>query len=424
MRLPKALAVCVGFLMFVAVGAAFGLQGGHRGTSSSPDLFSSKLLTGKGSSAAAVSGSGSAALQSPASAAYTIFGSPSTTAPASQQPASPPKTLPIPTAGNLPPVTNPGALHNPDAIVLFRTPVRAADESRLDHLKGVQAVSVVDTGTINLGGAQAVTFGVDPVSFRTFTPQSSASVDRLWQYLAAGSLVSSYDMATDQKLQLGVLDGLTPSGAPAGSGPSVQGWMGAFASLGLPGVDLLVSRDYSSELGLAPRTGAVISAPSVDGPTLQNQIEQAVPGSTVELLRLSEIPQLTGPGLNNVQRAALISAALSKVGRPYVWGGAGPDVFDCSGLVQWSYKEAGILMPRTAAEQFLTGEHIPLSSAAPGDLLFWTYDPNDPGFVDHVAIYLGSGMMVVAPHTGLNVEVVPVPTDNMAGVVRVVLKTS
>ena len=318
-------------------------------------------------------------------------------------------------------MASPAALHTPDAIVLFPTPISAADETHLDHIKGVQATTVVDTGTVNLGGAQAVAFGVDPATFRTFTPQSSASVDRLWQYLAAGSLVSSYDMATDQKLQLGVLDGITTAGS---SSPSVQGWMGAFASLGLPGVDLLVSRTYSDDLGLAPRTGAVISAPTLDGPALQNQIEQAVPGSTVELLRLSEIPQLTGPGLNNLQRAALISAALSKVGRPYVWGGAGPDVFDCSGLVQWSSKQAGILMPRTAAEQFLTGEHIPLSSAAPGDLLFWTYDPNDPGFVDHVAIYLGNGMMVVAPHTGLNVEVVPVPTDNMAGVVRVVLKTS
>jgi hypothetical protein len=283
----------------------------------------------------------------------------------------------------------------------------------------VQAVSAVDTGTVNLAGAPAVTFGVDPASFRTFTPQSSASVDRLWQYLAGGALVSSYDMASDRKLQLGVLDSITPAG---GSSATVQGWMGAFASLGLPGVDMLVSNAYSSVLGLAPRTGAVISAPVLSGPALQTEIKQAIPGATVELLRLSEIPQVSGPGLSNVQRASLIAAALSKVGKEYVWGGAGPDVFDCSGLVQWAYRQAGILMPRTAAEQFLTGQHIPLSSAAPGDLLFWTYDPNDPTFVDHVAIYLGGGMMVVAPHTGLNVEVVPVPTDSMAGVVRVVLR--
>jgi cell wall-associated NlpC family hydrolase len=120
----------------------------------------------------------------------------------------------------------------------------------------------------------------------------------------------------------------------------------------------------------------------------------------------------------------MIAAALSRVGLPYSWGAAGPSSFDCSGLVQWSFAQAGILMPRTAAEQFLTGVHLPLADAAPGDLLFWTYDPNDPGFVDHTAIYLGDGLMVVAPHTGLDVEVVQVPTANFAGAVQVLLQAA
>jgi cell wall-associated NlpC family hydrolase len=421
-RLPKALAVCVTALLFLATATAIALPGGHRGPDASPAAFSSKLLTGKGSSAAGGSGSGPAGLVATAAGSFTGSTPPSTGG-GTQQAASPaPVSLPVPTAGNLPQVGNAGGLHTPDAVVLVQSPMNGAAENRLDHLKGIQAATIVDTGTVNLSGAQAVTFGVDPATFRTFTPQSSATVDRLWQYLAGGALVSSYDMATDRKLQLGVLDSIAPYGAPAGSSPSVEGWMGAFASLGLPGVDLLVDNAYSSQLGLAPRTGAVVSAPTVDGATLRSEIQQAIPGATVELLRLSEIPNISGPGLNNVQRAALISAALAQVGKPYVWGAAGPDSYDCSGLVQWSYRQAGVLMPRTAAEQFLTGQHIPLSAAAPGDLLFWTYDPNDPTFVDHVAIYLGNGMMVVAPHTGLNVQVVPVPTDNMAGVVRVVLR--
>lgn len=419
MRLPKALAACVVSLLLLASVGALVVPRGREGASASPAAYSSKLLTGKGSSAGPASG-GPGSLRAPAGVAFT--GPPSALTTAGGAPtgtAAAPLSLPVPTAGNLPALPASGGVHTPDAIVLFQSPLGGSDEGRLDHLRGVQAANVVDTGTVNLAGAQAVTFGVDPASFRGFTPQSSATVDRLWQYLAAGSLVSSYDMASDRKLQLGVLDAVTPAG---GAAASVQGWMGAFASLGLPGVDMLVSRAYSGQLGLAPRTGAIISAPSVSGPTLQSEIQQALPGSTVELLRLSEIPQISGPGLSNAQRASLIAAALSKVGKQYVWGGAGPDVFDCSGLVQWAYRQAGILMPRTAAEQFLTGQHIPLSSAAPGDLLFWTYDPNDPTFVDHVAIYLGGGMMVVAPHTGLNVEVVPVPTGSSAGVVRVVLR--
>lgn len=417
MRLPKVLAACVGFLLLVSTISAFAVSGGRRATDASPLVFSSKLLNGKGSSAAR--GSAASGLRVAGSGDFTDSSLPSTTTGTQQTPTPTPQALPVPSAGNLPAVGSAGAVHTPDAVVLVQSPISGDAESKLDHLRGVQAATIVDTGTVSLAGAKAVTFGVNPSTFRTFTPQSSAVVDRLWQYLAGGALVSSYDMATDQKLQLGVLDSLTPAG---GTNGSVQGWMGAFASLGLPGVDLLVDQNYSSPLGLAPRTGAVISAPTVDGVTLRNEIQQALPGATVELLRLSEIPQITGPGLDNVRRASLIAAALSQVGKPYVWGAAGPDSFDCSGLVQWAYRQAGVLMPRTAAEQFLTGQHIPLSSAAPGDLLFWTYDPNDPTFVDHVAIYLGNGMMVVAPHTGLNVEVVPVPTDSMAGVVRVVLR--
>jgi cell wall-associated NlpC family hydrolase len=155
------------------------------------------------------------------------------------------------------------------------------------------------------------------------------------------------------------------------------------------------------------------------------ELQRALPGAAVELLhpdQLSGIP--AGPGLSDTQRSTLISAALSRVGLPYVWGAAGPGSFDCSGLVQWAFARAGILMPRTADEQFLTGVHLPLSAALPGDLLSWTYDPNDPGFVDHISIYLGNGLMVVAPHTGLDVQVVPVPVDSFAGVVHVVLRTA
>jgi cell wall-associated NlpC family hydrolase len=87
--------------------------------------------------------------------------------------------------------------------------------------------------------------------------------------------------------------------------------------------------------------------------------------------------------------------------------------------VQWSFAKAGIRMPRVSQEQWLTGPHIPYADAEPGDLLFWHYDPTDHGDVDHVAIYAGKGMMIVAPHTGENVQYVPVPLNDFAGVVRV-----
>jgi cell wall-associated NlpC family hydrolase len=102
-----------------------------------------------------------------------------------------------------------------------------------------------------------------------------------------------------------------------------------------------------------------------------------------------------------------------------VWGATGPSTFDCSGLVGWVYERAGIAMPRTAAQQFETGAHVPPSAARPGDLVFFRTDPTDPQFISHVAIYVGEGKMIQAPQTGELVSVAYVPWDAVAGVVRV-----
>ncbi len=332
-----------------------------------------------------------------------------------------PAALPIPAAGDLPSVTPLGAVRSADAVVMLRAPITAAQAAKVARLSGIAAVESVDTGTVDLAGAPVVTFGVDPGTFRAFTPLASASSNSLWQYLAGGALVSSYEMASDRNLKLGAED---PIVSPGEAHP-IQGWMGAFAAIGLPGVDLLVDHAYATDLGLAPDTGLVISAPDAPGQQLLKELQGTLPGAAVELLHPDQVANLiSGNGLNGTEVAAMIAAALSRVGLPYSWGAAGPSSFDCSGLVQWSFAQAGILMPRTAAEQFLTGVHLPLADAAPGDLLFWTYDPNDPGFVDHTAIYLGDGLMVVAPHTGLDVEVVQVPTANFAGAVQVLLQAA
>src|SRR5262249_7402871 len=82
---------------------------------------------------------------------------------------------------------------------------------------------------------------------------------------------------------------------------------------------------------------------------------------------------------------------------PYVWGGNGPGVFDCSGLVKWSLARAGVVMPRVAADQARTGPQVPLSQLEPGDLLFYHTDPTAPGYISHVAIYAGEGESPRAP---------------------------
>ncbi len=105
---------------------------------------------------------------------------------------------------------------------------------------------------------------------------------------------------------------------------------------------------------------------------------------------------------------------------PYVWGAAGPDAFDCSGLVQWSLARAGVVMPRVAADQARTGPLVPLSQLRPGDLLFYHTDPTAPGYISHVAIYLGNDLMIQAPEPGMTVQIVPADFGaGFAGAVRV-----
>jgi peptidoglycan DL-endopeptidase CwlO len=105
---------------------------------------------------------------------------------------------------------------------------------------------------------------------------------------------------------------------------------------------------------------------------------------------------------------------------PYAWGGDGPSSFDCSGLVQWSFAQAGVALPRTAADQARTGPAVPVSQLEPGDLLFYHTDPTAPGYISHVAIYLGNGWMIQAPQPGLRVQEVPANFGSQfAGAIRV-----
>lgn len=89
------------------------------------------------------------------------------------------------------------------------------------------------------------------------------------------------------------------------------------------------------------------------------------------------------------------------IGTPYVYGGASPGGFDCSGLIYWAYQQMGRSVPRTATAQMQASQRIPLSALQPGDLVF--YDGNDSS-INHIAVYVGGGQVVHAPHTGSTVK--------------------
>jgi cell wall-associated NlpC family hydrolase len=101
--------------------------------------------------------------------------------------------------------------------------------------------------------------------------------------------------------------------------------------------------------------------------------------------------------------AGAVQAAESQIGVPYVWGGASPKGsadpgFDCSGLTMWSWGQVGVDLPHYSGSQMSDSAPVPLGDLQPGDLLFY-----GPGGDEHVAMYIGGGQMIEAPHTGASV---------------------
>jgi cell wall-associated NlpC family hydrolase len=115
-----------------------------------------------------------------------------------------------------------------------------------------------------------------------------------------------------------------------------------------------------------------------------------------------------------------IAFARAQIGDPYQFGATGPGAWDCSGLTMKAYDSAGISLPRTSAQQWTVGRHIQnMIDLQPGDLVFYAYDLNDASTIHHVALYVGDGMMIEAPHTGAFVRTASINRDDYFGATRV-----
>lgn len=110
----------------------------------------------------------------------------------------------------------------------------------------------------------------------------------------------------------------------------------------------------------------------------------------------SSPPSFGPPAAASNVAAVVLAAAYSQRGKPYLYAGAGPDSFDCSGLVMWAFAKAGISLPHNAAAQYNYGRRIPPSQLQPGDIVFFLED----GIIGHDGIYVGNGRMIDANHTG------------------------
>ncbi len=105
------------------------------------------------------------------------------------------------------------------------------------------------------------------------------------------------------------------------------------------------------------------------------------------------------PIISGNQASIAISWARQELGKPYVFGGGGPNAFDCSGLTAFVYAKAGISLPHSAAAQFDDSARVSLSALQPGDLVFY-YSP-----ISHVAIYIGGGLVIQALNPAAPVEI-------------------
>src|SRR5690349_14309610 len=292
---------------------------------------------------------------------------------------------------------------------------------------GVTGTEPIEAAKIKVNGAFTAVLGVNPSTFRGYAAPSTAASGKLWQGVAGGGVAVSYTMGTLDKLSLG--GQVTVSGRQQQQRLPVV----AFGTVGIGGVDAVVSDSVARSLGMPARNALVVSAPPASVASLAARIKAVLPkGASVEPL----VTEVTRPGgvspvgivpgtpaggaLTAAQLTTALRAAESRRGLPYVWGAAGPSSFDCSGLVEWSFAQAGISMPRVAADQARTGLSVPVTRLQPGDLLFYHTDPTDPGYISHVAIYLGNGWMIQAPQPGMDVEIVPARFGSQfAGAVRV-----
>ena len=93
-----------------------------------------------------------------------------------------------------------------------------------------------------------------------------------------------------------------------------------------------------------------------------------------------------------------VSLAREQLGAPYVWGGASPSGFDCSGLVSWVYGRLGVALPHNAAALYGVGRSVSGGQLRPGDLVFFSG-------LGHVGLYVGGGRMIHAPQSGRHVEI-------------------
>ncbi len=168
-----------------------------------------------------------------------------------------------------------------------------------------------------------------------------------------------------------------------------------------------------------PRTSPPITSPPRTSPPITSPPRTSPPRTTPPPPPRAAPPATSPPAPVSNYPAAGASAALAyaraQLGKPYQWGGTGPNSFDCSGLVMMAWRYAGVYLPRVAQDQYYATQRIPLADVRPGDLIFF----GTPSNVFHVGMYIGGGEMIDAPETGQDVSIQSIYWSSLLGAGRV-----
>ncbi len=125
--------------------------------------------------------------------------------------------------------------------------------------------------------------------------------------------------------------------------------------------------------------------------------------------------QLTSFAAPNQLVSQAVSYAEAQLGKPYLWGGTGPDAFDCSGLMLMAYRSAGVDIPRTSQAQYAGLPHVPADQVVPGDLVFFAGSDGTPAAPGHVGLVIGKNTMIEAYATGTPIRVSTFGTPQSPG---------
>ncbi|MFI0371393.1 C40 family peptidase [Actinomadura sp. 1N219] len=321
-----------------------------------------------------------------------------------------------------------GGRLTPHVLVAAPSTLPADLVAKVRRAKSVKGVEVVDAVQGMVAGKRVGLMGVDPSTFRNYTPKPTARSDALWRNVAAGDVAISFTMGNDGGVQLG---SQVPVGGRRAQSPLR---VGAYATMGIGDVDAVVSRTTAQALGMPTGNAMLISVPKTEPKTFIKKLRKVLPKNTkavevnpeIDYPAAGDVPTANGQVMTARQVRTVIKAAYTRLGWPYVWGGESEQEggYDCSGLMQYAFAKAGIRLPRVAADQARVGWVVPYSKAEPGDMLIWANDPTAPGYISHIALYLGKGKMLAAPRRGTVVQVQDVYTRNMRGAVRVSPKTA